>query len=95
MQREFFIIYVIGVVRLSGVQRDAGVGERAVAQREHHGALADLFDVLMAEIQRNLEPSNRDRFTQHNTRFRRDARAFLTLTQPGSIQDEEIDVSDM
>jgi len=36
------------------------------------------FDKLMSEVQRNIEPKNRDRFTQMLTLFRQDVRGLLT-----------------
>jgi exportin-7 len=36
--------------------------------------LSQCFDKLMADVSRNLEPKNRDRFTQNLTAFRHDFR---------------------
>jgi len=47
--------------------------------KENAARLTECFDKLLADIQRNLDNSNRDRFTQRLTVFRVSARQFLTF----------------
>ncbi len=47
--------------------------------RENHDKLTEEFGKLTCDIQRSLETSNRDRFTQKLTVFRLNVRNFLTL----------------
>ena len=44
---------------------------QAVDQQQR---LSQCFDKLMTDVSRNLEPKNRDRFTQNLTSFRHDFR---------------------
>ena len=46
--------------------------------QECHERLGEALERLMLGIQRNIEPSNRDKFTQKITFFRRDVRKFMT-----------------
>lgn len=46
---------------------------------ENHEKLKEEFNVLTVDIQRSLEVTNRDRFTQKLTVFRLNVRSFLTL----------------
>ena len=41
--------------------------------------LSDAFGKLVADVQRNLEPNNRDRFMQKLSAFRVESRAFITV----------------
>lgn len=41
--------------------------------------LLEAFTKLLADVQRNLESTNRDRFTQRLTSFRISVRQFLTM----------------
>lgn len=43
--------------------------------RQHR--LLDAFDKLMQDVQRNLEPKNRDKFTQNLTYFRHEVKTFI------------------
>jgi exportin-7 len=45
---------------------------------ENQARLGEAFAALLVDMQRNLEPSNRDRFTQKITTFRHTVRTFLT-----------------
>ncbi|GMI06261.1 hypothetical protein TrVE_jg13515 [Triparma verrucosa] len=45
----------------------------------NQSALNEAFDKLLADVSRNLESQNRDRFTQRLTAFRVTTRSFLTL----------------
>ena len=51
----------------------------ATQSPENQKRLAEAFSALQVDMQRNLEPSNRDRFTQKITTFRHSVRAFLTI----------------
>jgi len=46
---------------------------------ENQQKLVDAFTKLLADVQRNLENTNRDRFTQRLAAFRLSVRTFLTL----------------
>jgi len=46
---------------------------------QNQTALNEAFDKLLADVSRNLESQNRDRFTQRLTAFRVTTRSFLTL----------------
>ena len=46
---------------------------------ENQGKLKEEFEKLTTDIQRSVETSNRDRFTQKLTMFRLNVRAFLTM----------------
>jgi len=46
---------------------------------ENQAKLNEAFDKLTADVNRSLDNSNRDRFTQRLTAFRMSARSFLTL----------------
>mmetsp|Transcript_37396 Transcript_37396/g.101262 ORF Transcript_37396/g.101262 Transcript_37396/m.101262 type:complete len:805 (-) Transcript_37396:279-2693(-) len=45
---------------------------------ENQQKLNEAFTKLLADVARNLEPTNRDRFAQHLATFRQSVRAFLT-----------------
>jgi hypothetical protein len=46
---------------------------------ENQSKLRNEFDLLTADIQRSVETSNRDKFTQKLTQFRLNVRQFLTF----------------
>jgi len=44
---------------------------------EQRPKLVEAFTKLMSQVQNNLQPANREKFTQNLTQFRRDVRAFI------------------
>ena len=50
----------------------------ATQSPENQARLTEAFHNLMIDVRRNLEPSNRDKFTQKVTAFRHKVRSFLT-----------------
>ncbi|CAI5946614.1 unnamed protein product [Closterium sp. NIES-65] len=48
---------------------------RSASPSDQRPRIAECFDKLMADVGRNLDPKNRDKFTQNLTIFRHDFRA--------------------